>query len=196
MVRYLARACPRSRTFKWKVQQRPRSLILRSLHPRNIMSIWFLEPSNTHKMAPSAQSPRRTNQTSSAPPSSTILTATKVLSIIRIATGAVCLIAPRLTCSLHGYSIPAESALLVRMMGAREAINGGLLLTVEDKESQDGGKRNIKRALWVGIVADAIDICSVTYGFAMGEVGRTTGGILGTAAAGAITLATLILRGL
>jgi len=45
-------------------------------------------------------------------------------------------------------------------------------------------------------VADAVDIGSLAFWLAMGQVGKTTGGILGAAAAGAISLAALILRGL
>jgi hypothetical protein len=41
-----------------------------------------------------------------------------------------------------------------------------------------------------------MDICSVLYGFAMGEVETTTAGLLGTAATGAITMAAFMLRGL
>jgi hypothetical protein len=76
-----------------------------------------------------------------APISPTLLKITKGLSLVRIATGAACFFAPQLTCSLHGYQVPVESALLVRMMGAREAINGGLLFTAEDGEARDTGRR-------------------------------------------------------
>jgi hypothetical protein len=86
----------------------------------------------------------------SSPPtpiSSTLLKLTQSLSLVRIATGAACFFAPQLTCSLHGYYVPVESALLVRMMGAREAINGGLLFTAaadskdEKDKGGDGGRR-------------------------------------------------------
>ncbi|KAG7409713.1 hypothetical protein DER46DRAFT_614955 [Fusarium sp. MPI-SDFR-AT-0072] len=147
-------------------------------------------------MTPSAQPRKQAGFPPSPPLSPTLVTATKVLSIVRIATGGACFFAPRLTCSLHDYYVPAPYALLVRMMGAREAINGALLFTAIDGKESDGGKRSIRRALWVGILADSMDICSVLYGFAMGEVGITTTGILGTAAAGAITMATLMLRAL
>ncbi|QPC63142.1 hypothetical protein HYE67_005373 [Fusarium culmorum] len=143
-----------------------------------------------------AQSSKQSGFPPSAPLSPSLVTATKILSIVRIATGGACLFAPQLTCSLHGYYVPAPYALLVRMMGAREAINGALLFTASDGKESDGGNRNIRRALWVGILADSMDICSVVYGFAMGEVGTSTAGILGTAAAGAITMAALMLRAL
>lgn len=56
--------------------------------------------------------------------------------------------------------------------------------------------RSIRRALLVGLLADSLDICAVVYGFSRGEVESTTAGILGSAAAGAITLATFLLRAL
>jgi hypothetical protein len=56
--------------------------------------------------------------------------------------------------------------------------------------------RSIRRALLVGLLADSLDICAVLYGFNRGEVESMTAGILGSAAAGAITLAAYILRSL
>lgn len=88
-----------------------------------------MAPSKTIKKAPST------------PLSSTTLTAIKVLSVIRIVIGTACLIAPRFTCALHSYNVPVEQALLVRMMGVREGVVGGLLFTAEDKEMGDGGRR-------------------------------------------------------
>ncbi|KAK3300664.1 uncharacterized protein B0H64DRAFT_20278 [Chaetomium fimeti] len=132
----------------------------------------------------------------STPLSSTTLTAIKVLSLIRIATGAGCLIAPRFTCSLHYHDVPADQAFIVRMVGVREGLVGALLFSAEDKGTGDGGRRAIRRAVWAGIIADAVDIGSLTFGFIMGEVGKPMAGIIGTAAVGAISLAALILRGL
>jgi hypothetical protein len=96
-------------------------------------------------MAPSVQSKQPLGPTSGSlstpPPSSTILGAIKVLAIVRIATGAACLIAPRFTCAQHDYNLPAEHAFAIRMMGIREGVNGGLLITAGDKDSSDGGRR-------------------------------------------------------
>lgn len=44
------------------------------------------------------------------------------------------------------------------------------------------------------MVADSFDVASLAFGFAMGQVEKTTGGILGVAAMGAISLAALLLR--
>jgi hypothetical protein len=73
----------------------------------------------------------------------TLINSTRALSIIRIATGVACFFAPQFTCGTHGYDVPDAYTLLVRMMGAREAINGGLLLTAEDKEANDGGRKYV-----------------------------------------------------
>ncbi|KAL2203324.1 hypothetical protein CC79DRAFT_1326058 [Sarocladium strictum] len=125
-----------------------------------------------------------------------LITTTKVLAIVRIGIGAASFFAPQFTCGTHGYHVTTPYNLLVRMMGHREAINGALLLTAEDGEARDGGRRSIRRALLVGLVADSLDICAVLYGFYRGEIENMTAGILGSAAAGAITLATFLLRGL
>jgi hypothetical protein len=76
-----------------------------------------------------------------SPISRGLLTTTKVLAIIRIGIGAASFCAPQLTCASHGYQVTTPYNLLVRMMGHREAINGGLLLTAEDSEAKDGGRK-------------------------------------------------------
>lgn len=70
-------------------------------------------------------------------------TAIKVLAAIRVVTGAACLIAPRYTCALFRYIVPAEHTLLVRMVGARDVVFGELLITAEDKNREDGGRRQV-----------------------------------------------------
>ncbi|KAH6954242.1 hypothetical protein DER45DRAFT_570090 [Fusarium avenaceum] len=128
------------------------------------------------------------------PVSPSIITATKVLSIVRVAIGGACFFAPQLTCSLHNYHVPAPYLLFVRMMGAREAINGALLYTARDENENDGGRRSIRRALWVGLIADSTDILSLSYAYIMGEAGAAIAGVTGAGAVGAITLAAVMLR--
>ncbi len=110
------------------------------------------------------------------------LWAIKALSYVRIATGAACLVAPQFTCALFKYNVPVGSALLVHMVGARDGVLGELLLTAEDKNAPDGGRREMRRALWTGIAADAIDIGSLAYAVAKGHVGKPTGGLFGAGA--------------
>ena len=151
---------------------------------------------------------------SDAPPqalSSTTRTAIKALSIVRILTGAACIIAPRFTCALFRYNVPAEQTLLVRMFGVRDTVFGELLITAEHNEKKDCGRRQVpqvqaestltvarelRRAIWAGIAADVVDIGSLAFGVAMGQVGKATGGLLGAAAVGAIGLAAVGLLGL
>lgn len=76
-----------------------------------------------------------------APLSSTTQTAIKALSVVRIATGVACLLAPRITCALFKYPVPAEQTLLVRMFGVRDAVFGELLITAESQQILDGGRR-------------------------------------------------------
>ena len=122
--------------------------------------------------------------------------AIKALSYMRIATGAACLIAPQFTCALFRYNIPAGSALLVRMVGARDGVLGELLLTAEDKNAPDEGRREMSRAIWTGIAADAIDIGSLAYAVAKGHAAKSTGALFGAGAVVFIGLGAMGLRGL
>ncbi|KAF3008452.1 hypothetical protein E8E13_003799 [Curvularia kusanoi] len=106
----------------------------------------------------------------------------KTLAYMRIATGAACLVAPQFTCALFKLNIPVGSTLLVRMIGARDGVLGELLLTAEDRNAPDGGKRELRRAIWAGMAADAIDVGSLVYAVAKGHVGKPTGGLFGAGA--------------
>ncbi|KAK7189958.1 hypothetical protein DPSP01_013716 [Paraphaeosphaeria sporulosa] len=145
-------------------------------------------------MSPSQ--PQAKDAVPAAPRSSATSFAIKTLSIVRIFTGAACLIAPRLTCGLHSYNVPSEHSFLVRMMAIREAVIGGLLITAVDEKREDGGGREIRRALWAGIMNDSVDIANLVFGLSRGEVGQTTSSMIGGAAVGAISLAIWILKNL
>lgn len=133
---------------------------------------------------------------SNEPVSASSLWAIRALSYARIATGAACLVAPQLTCALFKYNVPVGSALLVRMVGARDGVLGELLLTAEDKDAPDGGRREMKRAIWAGIAADAIDMGSLAYAVAKGHVGKPVGGLFGAGAVVFVGLGAWGLRGL
>lgn len=81
------------------------------------------------------------NHSAPAEPSSTTRAAYNTLAAIRIATGVACIVAPRFTCGLFRYSLPAEHGLIVRMFGIRDAVFGELLITAEDSKLPDGGRR-------------------------------------------------------
>ncbi|KAH8725062.1 hypothetical protein GQ44DRAFT_236866 [Phaeosphaeriaceae sp. PMI808] len=126
--------------------------------------------------------------------SSTTKVAINALAAMRIATGAICLVAPRFTFALFKFAVPVEQALLVRNFGGRDAVLGGLVITAED--GRNGGRREMKRALWAGIIADVLDAGSLTWAVARGQVGTTPGGLMGVAVMGAIALGVIGLRGL
>lgn len=130
------------------------------------------------------------------PISADTLWAVKALSYMRIAIGSAILVAPQFTCALFKYNIPVGSALLARMVGARDGVLGELLLTAEDKNTPGGGRREMRRALWTGIAADAIDVGSMAYAVAKGHVGKPTGGLFGAGAVVFIGLGAWGLRGL
>ncbi|OSS54676.1 hypothetical protein B5807_01027 [Epicoccum nigrum] len=134
-------------------------------------------------------------QSSNQPISST-LWAINTLSYLRIATGAACLVTPQFTCALFKWNVPVGSTLLVRMVGARDGVLGGLLLTAEDKNAPDGGRRELKRAIWANMAADTIDIGSLVYAVAKGHVGKSTGWLFGAGAVVSMGLSAWGLRGL
>lgn len=141
-------------------------------------------------------SPKDSTGPSEKPISTSTQYAIKTLSILRIATGAACLAAPRFTCALFSYNIPVGSSLLVRMVGGREAVLGDLLLTGEDKHAHDGGRREMRRAIWSGMAVDVVDVGSLVYAVAKGHVGKATGGLFGAGALFFIGLGAWGLRGL
>ncbi|KAF2830570.1 hypothetical protein CC86DRAFT_163193 [Ophiobolus disseminans] len=141
-------------------------------------------------------SPKLTSDRALQPISPTTQAIVKVLTLIRVVTGAACLVAPRYTCALFRISVPAEQAIVVRMVGIRDVVFGGLLITAEDKDSGDGGRREMRRAIWAGIAVDAVDIASLAFGVAVGQIGNATGGLLGAAAVGALGLGAVGLGGL
>ncbi|KAH7068723.1 hypothetical protein FB567DRAFT_541059 [Paraphoma chrysanthemicola] len=141
--------------------------------------------------------PSKLRDDSAAQPlSTTAQTVIKVLTVMRVGVGAACIVAPRFTCALFKYNVPAEQALIVRMFGARDAVFGELLATAEDKERPDRGRREIKRAIWGALAADVMDLGAIAFGVATGQVGKTPGILLGAAAIGAIGIGAVGLRNL
>lgn len=130
------------------------------------------------------------------PLSPTSALAVKVLAIHRIALGAVCTVAPQWSCALFQFPIPAAYSITPRIFGIRDLAIGELLLTAEDKSSPNRGRREIKRALWLGIGVDLVDIASIVYGVATGTFPRDAALIFGSGAATSVALGAFCLRGL
>jgi hypothetical protein len=82
------------------------------------------------------------------------------------------------------------------MVGARDIALGWLLASAGDKSAPDGGKTETRRAIWAGMVADAIDIGSLVYAVTIGHLGVTTAVAFGAAAINATVLGVWGLRGL
>lgn len=130
------------------------------------------------------------------PLTQTSSSAIKALSILRIALGASTVIAPRWTCGLFMLPLPATSGILARLFGVGDIVLGELLITAEDKNSADGGRREVKRALWAGIGADCVGLASFAFELAAGNVGRTPSFLFAGGAAACIGLGALGLQGL
>jgi hypothetical protein len=140
--------------------------------------------------------PKLVNTQPISPLSKSTSTAIHTLAILRIGIGAASLIAPRWTFGLFQVAVPQASSTIVRLYGVRDVILGELLYTAEDKRAPDGGRREIKRALWSNIAADAVDICSVGFAVATGSMGRLPGALVVGGAALGVGLGALGLRGL
>jgi hypothetical protein len=130
------------------------------------------------------------------PLSYTTTTAIKALSVARIALGASTIIAPRWTCALFQFPIPASVSILARLFGVRELVLGELLITAEDKGSPTGGRRELRRTLLANLGTDTVDVCSVVFAVATGTIGRVPGALFGAGAVVALGLGGLGLRGL
>lgn len=87
-------------------------------------------------------------------------------------------------------------AVLARLFGIRDLILGELLLTAEDKKLPDGGKREIKRALWANLAADAVDMCNIGFAVATGTIEGLPAAIFGGGAALLVALEAGVMRGL
>ncbi|CAI6318683.1 unnamed protein product [Periconia digitata] len=113
----------------------------------------------------------------STPPTSPAIT---ILSTLRLSLGATLLILPTKTLSLFLITIaPSTPAvLLTRLFGARDAVLGAQLYTAADGTAPDGGRRETRRALWAGIAADALDMCSVAAAVRGGYLGMGPAGLL------------------
>jgi hypothetical protein len=163
----------------------------------NRINIVTMSSTTRNEANPLINSPLKPkSEPSNNPLSASTQYAIKALSYFRIATGAACLIAPQFTCALFRYNVPVGSALLVRMVGARDAVLGELLLTAEDRSAPDGGRREMRRAIWTGIAADAVDIGSLAYAVAKGHAGKPTGALFGAGAVVFMGLGAMGLRGL
>ncbi|KAH7135136.1 hypothetical protein B0J11DRAFT_517706 [Dendryphion nanum] len=112
----------------------------------------------------------------------------KSLSLLRAVLGAATVIAPQWICKLFLIPVPATLTILPRLFGIREVIIAELLISAEDKENPNRGRREIKRALWANIAADSLDICSVLFGLATGTFGPAPAAMLGCGAATAVAL--------
>ncbi|ORY08447.1 hypothetical protein BCR34DRAFT_603533 [Clohesyomyces aquaticus] len=151
---------------------------------------------SSHGQAEPLLAPKLRNEQASSPLTPTASGAIKALAILRGAIGVGCLIAPHWSCALFRYPIPASGAVITRLLGAREIVLGELLFTAEDKTSHDGGRREIRRALWANMASDGIDVFSILFGVATGTMGKVPGSLLAGGAIAFLGLGALGMRGL
>ena len=104
----------------------------------------------------------------------------KALAGAKIALGAACIIAPRLTCRLFLLDLPIEGAVIGRLFGTG-VLSFGALTWSMDQWAHGGRvtKAGLQRALWLNLLEDAIDVGSCAVGFTSGVYGPSTFGLLG-----------------
>ncbi|EUC46995.1 hypothetical protein COCMIDRAFT_3990 [Bipolaris oryzae ATCC 44560] len=120
----------------------------------------------------------------------------KALALLRIGFGVSCLLAPRFTFGLFRIDVPAAYAVLPRLFGGREIMLGELLLTAGNNKLPDGGRREIKRALWAGIGADIIDFGCALFGSAIGTSSKASTALVAGGAVVSIIVGAVGMRGL
>lgn len=74
----------------------------------------------------------------------------------------------------------------------------GMLLParIYTRKDTDTMNSELRRIVLASMAVDAVDLGSLMYGLAMGQVGKSTGWLLGAGAAGAFGLGALALIGL
>ncbi|KAK0631477.1 hypothetical protein B0T14DRAFT_501776 [Immersiella caudata] len=151
----------------------------------------------------SASSPLLNANTSTNPakttaaPSPLAKTLLNIIGITRAAFGVGCLLAPTFALQIVGISSPlsAEASIITRMFGVREIIVGEALLLADRSAkakrgtaAQEAGHEEVKRAIWLNVVTDALDV--VALGFALAQ------GVLDTATIGKMTVTALLYVGM
>lgn len=114
------------------------------------------------------------------------------LGAIRIATAAACMVAPQFTSRLFLVDVPPAASLAMRMVGAREAALGGLLLVGKNSGRRDA----LRMVLMAGIAADLLDIVAGVVDVASGSIGMGTLDMVAGGAVLAVALGVVGLRGL
>jgi hypothetical protein len=150
----------------------------------------------SHDQTPLLLDPKLVNDQLTKPLSETTSTTIKALAVLRIGLGAACLFAPRWTFALFQFPIPQASGTVVRLFGVRDAILGELLYTAEDRNVPDKGRREMRRALWSNVAADAVDICCVGFAVSTGNMRMLPAALLIGGAAMGVGMGTIGLRGL
>ncbi|KAF9741298.1 hypothetical protein PMIN01_00837 [Paraphaeosphaeria minitans] len=130
-------------------------------------------------------------------PSSSAL-AIDILALGRIVLGIASFAAPTLALSPLKIDLPANMTLLPRVFGGRDIVIGEWTRMVreEDKNAAEGGRRELKRAMRLNTLVDALDFAATGYGVVTGTLDRLSGGLLAGTALTWVAMGLWALRGL
>ncbi|KAK4443186.1 hypothetical protein QBC34DRAFT_417532 [Podospora aff. communis PSN243] len=120
---------------------------------------------------------------SSSAPSPLAKTLLNIVGITRAAFGVGCLIAPSFALQIVGLSssLSAEASIITRMFGVREIIVGEALLLADRSAkakrgtaAQEAGHEEVKRAIWLNIATDSLDVVALAFALAQGVLDKVT----------------------
>lgn len=112
-----------------------------------------------------------------------------------MAFGVTGLIAPQFSCAMFGFPIPPSFSVIVRLFAGRDLALGQLLFSAGDASSADAGSKEIKRALWAGLVADGLDVATALFEVGTGNMEVVPAAALGGVGVVFLGLGMLGLRG-
>ncbi|KAK5659607.1 hypothetical protein OQA88_811 [Cercophora sp. LCS_1] len=114
-----------------------------------------------------------------------------IIGITRAAFGVGCLLAPSFALKIVGVNaaLSPEASILTRMFGVREIVVGETLLLAERSASakrgtvaQVAGDEEVRRAIWLNVATDSLDVVALGFAFAQGILETATiGQLVGTA---------------
>jgi hypothetical protein len=134
------------------------------------------------------------SQPTSEPLTPTALYITKSLGYLRIGLGAACLLSPHFTTEIFKFYVANEGTMVTRLFGTREVALGVLLITADDKTTSNGGRRELKRAFWANAACDMMDVLSIAFSVAIGDMEPLPAALLAGCAAMAATMGLLGLK--
>ena len=102
---------------------------------------------------------------------------TRAMAMLRLVVGGGSLVLPTLAGTFSGIAPRSNTVTMTRLFGVRDFALALALLTAQRQDSQPlpllaagEARRNLRRVLWIGILVDAVDMCSCVAGVVDGSI--------------------------